>query len=263
LYPSSEEIAPMTCQSSNVPMTPMSAIQVATPTRRKRRHACGTRRPDRRSSTASATIAATTEMTPSTITASLRALGVVMNRVSTPILADRPGCAATLRSVKMPATCGFFSIARAPAAPGMPTKSAPTPSTSAQMCSTLQVPAVTAARGATAATESRNATTTTSEFARTNSPLLVASVASGGTVEKTRPPEAGIEAIALQGMETSSACGAPDTSGAVTSLIIPSGPGACGHRIVAVVCLTGSTGTSAHNSTPAMPETMATSLAMR
>ena len=65
-----------------------------------------------------------------------------------------------------------------------------------------------------------------------------------------------------QGIETSSASGAPDTSGAVMSVIMPSGPGACGHAMVAVVCLTGSSGTSAHSSTPAMPATTATSLAM-
>ncbi len=109
----------MTCQSSKVPITPMSAIQgalpsqavgppacggVTIPTRKKRRHAPNTRLPDVLSSTASATIEATTEMTPSTITASFRAVGVVMNRVSTSMRADSPGWAATFRSVKTPAT---------------------------------------------------------------------------------------------------------------------------------------------------------------
>ena len=46
------------------------------------------------------------------------------------------------------------------------------------------------------------------------------------------------------------------------SEIMPSGPGAWGQAIVAVVCLTGSNGTRAHSSTPAMPATTATSLAM-
>ncbi len=76
-----------------------------------------------------------------------------------------------------------------------------------------------------------------------------------------RPP-AGSVAMAWQGMEMSSACGAPDTSGAVMSETMPFGPGACGHAMVAVVCLTGSSGTSAQSRTPAMPATTATSRAM-
>ncbi len=185
-----------------------------------------------------------------------------MKRVSTSMRADSPGCAATSNSVNTPATCGFFSVASVPAAPGMPTKSAPTPPTPAQMCSVLHAPAATAGRGATAATESRNATTTTSAFARTNRPFLLASMPPGGTVEKTSPPAAGRVAIAWHGMDTSSASGAPDTSGAVMSLTRPSGPGACGQATVAVVCLTGSSGTRAQSSTPAMPATTAISLAI-
>ena len=73
----------------------------------------------------------------------------------------------------MPPTCGFFSGASVPAAPGIPTNSAPATPASAQMCSTLQAPEPTAERAATAATESRNATTTASLLARTNSPLLL------------------------------------------------------------------------------------------
>ncbi len=94
----------MTCHSSSVPITPISVIQVTTPTRRKRRQAPAIRLPEPASSTASATIDASTEATPSTITASLSAVGVVMNRVSMSIRADSPGSAATFRSVKMPAT---------------------------------------------------------------------------------------------------------------------------------------------------------------
>ena len=82
----------------------------------------------------------------------------------------------------------------------MPTKSAPTPPTLAQTCSALQAPASTAGRGATAATESRNATTTVSALARTNSPLRLASMPAGGMVENTRPPAAGSVAIAWQGI---------------------------------------------------------------
>ena len=133
---------------------------------------------------------------------------------------------ATLRSVKTPATWGFFSGARVPAAPGIPTKSAPTCPTFAQMCSALQPPAATAARWATAATESRNATNTTSVVARTNRPPFVTSLASRGTVDRTRPPSAGSVAMARQGIEMSRASGAPDTSGAVMSETMPSGPGA-------------------------------------
>ena len=131
----------MTCHSSSVPMTPISAIQVATPTRQNRRHARGElAEPERRSSTANAAIEATTQATPSTMAASLSAVGDVMKRVSTSMRADSPGCAATSRSVNTPAIWGFFSAARVPVAPGMPTKSAPAPPTSAQMCSVLQAP---------------------------------------------------------------------------------------------------------------------------
>ncbi len=73
----------------------------------------------------------------------------------------------------------------------MPTKSAPVAPALAQTCSTLQAPAATAERWATAATVSRNATTTTSVLARTNSPFFPASMPPGGRVETTRPPAAG------------------------------------------------------------------------
>ncbi len=220
----------MRCHNSRVPTTPTSASQCQSPARQNRRHARGTRRPERRSSTASATIEATTHKTPSAITPSFRTVGLVMNRVSTSMRADKPGCAATSRSVKTPAICGFFSADSVPAAPGMPTKSAPTPPTFAQMCNVLQAPEATAGRGATAATESRNATTIASALARTTRPLRLASMPPGGMVEKTSPPAAGRVAIAWHGIETSRASGAPDTSGAVTSVIRPSGPGACGHE---------------------------------
>ena len=212
-------------------------------------------------------------MTPSVITACFSRVGVVMNRVSmstraaTPVLdvagPAAPVCIGTFSSVKSPATCGFFSTGRVPAAPGMPTKSAPTPPTSAQMCSTLQAPPATAGLGATAATESRNATTTASALARANNPYLVASVPEVGIVENTRPPELGSVATARHGIVTSSARGAPDTSGAVTSEMTPSDRKPCGHRIVAVVCLTGSSGTSPHATMPASPATTAISRATR
>ena len=245
------------CHSSRVPTTPMSASQVAQPTRQNRRHALGTRRALRRSSTAIATIEAITHATPSTITASLRGVGEVMKRVSMSMRPDRPACAATFRSVKTPATCGFFSAERVPAAPGMPMKSAPTSPGLAHRCSVLHAPDSTAGRGATAATSSRTATTTTSSVARTNRPLRLASIPLDGTVDTTSPPAGGSVAIAWHGIERSRANGAPDTSGAVMSVISPSGPEACGHRMVAVVCWTGSSGTSPHSSSPAMPATTA------
>ena len=152
----------MTCQSSRVPTTTASASQVASPTRQNRRHAPGTRLPARRSSSASATMDASVASTPSVISTVLSAVGTVMKRVSTSMRALSPGCAATFRSVNTPATCGFFSIGTVPVAPGMPTKSAPTLPALAHRCSVLHAPACTALRGATAATESRNATTTVS-----------------------------------------------------------------------------------------------------
>src|SRR4051812_1171847 len=149
----------------------------------------------------------------------------------------------------------------------MPTKSAPTPPTLAQTCSLLQAAPpdwpVTAALGATAATESRKATTTALALAVTNSPLRVAWMPAGGIVERTRPPAAGRVAMVRHGIETSSACGAPDTSGAVMSLTSPSAPGACGQTMVAVVCFTGSSGTSPHSTTPTMPAMTAMSRATR
>ena len=247
----------MRCQSSSVAITPASASQVASPGRRQRRQLRGTRVPDCRSRTASATIAVTTASPPRAITAFFSVVGATMNRVSTSMRADNPGCAGTFRSVKTPPTAGFFSGARVPVAPGMPTKSAPATPASAQMCSTLQAPPFTAGRAATAATESRNATTTAFLLARTNNPFLPVWNPLTGNVENTRPPSAGRVAIAAQGMETSSARGAPDTSGAVISVTWPSPLRPCGHRIVAVVCFTGSSGTSAHSSAPAIPATTA------
>ncbi len=216
----------------------------------------------RRSSTASATMAVSTASVPSTITICLRTVGAVMNRVSMSTRAESPGPAGTLRSVKIPPTWGFFSAGRVPAAPGMPTNSAPAAPASAQACSTLQAPAATAGRCATAATVSRKATTTTSLLARTNSPFLPASMPPGGSVETTRPPSAGRVATAGQGMEMSSARGAPDTRGAVIWLTCPSTV-PCGHSTVAVVWRTGSSGTARHSSRPAMPATAATDRGIR
>ena len=94
-------------------------------------------------------------------------------------------------------------------------------------------------------------------------PVLAGVVPAAGMVENTRPPELGRVATAVHGIVTSSASGAPDTSGAVTSETLPSAPGPCGHRIVAVVCFTGSSGTSPHSTIPASPATAATNRAMR
>ena len=67
-----------------------------------------------------------------------------------------------------------------------------------------------------------------SALARTNSPLRLASMPAGGMVENTRPPAAGSVDTAWHGIVTSRARGAPDTSGAVTSLTNPSEPMPCG-----------------------------------
>ena len=141
-------------------------------------------------------------------------------------------------------------------------KSAPDPPGPPHRCSALQPPALMAGRGATAATVSRNATTTVSALARTNRPLRLASIPAGGMVENTRPPAAGSVAIAVHGMDTSSGWrGAGDQRcGDVADQTV--GPGACGHRMVAVVCLTGSNGTSTHSASPTMPARTATSRAI-
>ena len=144
----------------------------------------------------------------------------------------------------------------------MPTKSAPATPASAHMCSTLQAPAATAERCATAATVSRNATTTTSLSARTKRPFLPVSTPPTGRVETTNPPLGGNVAIAGHGMEMSSARGAPDTSGAVIWVTCPSAV-PWGHRTVAVVCFTGSNGTVRHSSRPARLATTAINRGMR
>jgi hypothetical protein len=84
---------------------------------------------------------------------------------------------------------------------------------------------------------------------------LPASTPPPGRVDTTSPPAAGKVAIAEQGMEMSSARGAPDTSGAVIWVTCPAGPSEvpCGHRTVAVVCFTGSNGTTTESSTPTNP----------
>ena len=229
----------MTCQSSSVAITPASAIHVAIPTRRHELHrargryresqAIGDRQLTsvppprlRRSSAAIAMTAVRTARAPTAMASCLRAVGAVMNRVSMSTRADSPGWAGTFRSVKIPPTWGFFSEGSIPEAPGMPTNSAPAAPASAQACSTLQAPPATAGRGAAAATVSRNATTTRSLSARTNSPFLPASVPPVGRVETTKPPLAGRVAIAAHGMEMSSARGAPDTRGAVIWVTCPS-----------------------------------------
>jgi hypothetical protein len=84
-----------------------------------------------------------------------------------------------------------------------------------------------------------------------------------GRVDSTRPPSAGKVAIAAQGMEISSARGAPETSGEVIWVTLPSAVLAWGHRMVEVVCFTGSNGTTAHNNKPRMPATVATNRGIR
>ncbi len=109
------------CHSNRVAITPASAIHVASPTRRqfarcvpgryRDSQAMGERQLSsvppprlRRSSTASATMAVSTDRTPSAITIFLTAVGAVMNRVSMSTRAESPGPAGTFRSVKIPPT---------------------------------------------------------------------------------------------------------------------------------------------------------------
>ncbi len=268
----------MTCQTSSVATTPTSASTVAQPVRHRAAHRAPVRSRDNRrsgdrqlvsvaprlcrSSTTRARMATRTASAPPASTSFLTAVGAAMNRVSMSTRADNPGWAGTFRSVKMPPIWGFFSADSVPAAPGMPTKSAPAAPVSAHTCSTLQAPVATAARLATAATVSRNATTTTSLSARTNNPFLPGSTPPVGRVEITSPPLAGRVAIAAHGMEMSSARGAPDTRGAVTWATCPS-TSPCGQAMVAVVCLTGSSGTVRHSSRPASPATTATTRTIR
>ena len=249
----------MKCQSTRVPMTPRSTGQCRSHPRREP----GPRGP-LPSRIASAAIEAMTHSTPATMTASLSGVGLVMKRVSTVMRADRaephvagPGV-GSLRSVKIPVTWGFLSGGSVPVAPGMPTNSAPAPPGLAQTLIVLHVPEATAARGATAATVSRKATTTESLLARTNSPLREASIPSAGLVENATPPPGGRVAMARQGIDASRASGAPETSGAVRFPTVPPGPGACGQRMVAVVWVTGSSGVSAHRTIPARPARTAT-----
>ncbi|EUA85431.1 putative arabinosyltransferase A domain protein [Mycobacterium ulcerans str. Harvey] len=82
-------------------------------------------------------------------------------------------------------------------------------------------------------------------------------------MDSTRPPLAGRVAIAAQGSEMSNARGVPDTSGAVIWLMSPSAEAPWGHRIVAVVCFTGRSGTKAHRTSPATPKTTAANRAIR
>ena len=250
----------MMCHSSNVPITPMSIGQC----RSIRCRTPESRRPaQRRSRTDSAAIEAMTQMIPTVITMSLSPVGLVMKRVSISIRAERPCWTGTFSSVNTPVTCGFLSGASEPVAPGMPTKSAPTAPALAHARTVVHEPAATAARDATAATLSRKATVTESAVARTNRPLRDASIPSGGLVAKTNPPAAGRVAIAEQGIETSSASGAPETSGAVMFPTGAPGPALWGHRMVAVVCRTGSSGVNAHSATPVTPARTAISLAIR
>ena len=216
-----------------------------------------------RSSTASATIDASTQMTPSTITPSFSAVGVVMNRVSTSMRADRPGWAATLQFGEHAGDLRLLLGGQRAGGAGDADEVGANP---ADVGPDVQRAA--GAGGDRRPGRHRGDGVTERDddgvgVGGTNSPLRVASMPPGGMVEKTRPPAAGRVAIVRQGMDTSRACGAPDTSGAVTSVIRPSGPAACGHRMVAVVCLTGSSGTSPHSTTPAMPATTAMRRAMR
>ena len=154
-YPRDREVvavvgrtAPMTCQTSSVPMTPASASQVAQPTRKNRRHAprCDSAVPDAALSQPTASIAARRSR-PATAQHAERSSAA---RLSVVGVGDEPGVdvdargQARLRShLQIGEDAGdlrFLFGGQVPVAPGMPTKSAPTPSALAQMCSSLQAP---------------------------------------------------------------------------------------------------------------------------
>ena len=256
----------MTCHSSSVPTTPTSASQVRWPDPPESSPAPGGTRPASErlwSSTASATIEASTAATPSTITASLSVVGEVMNRVSTSIRADRPGLRGHLQ-VGEDAGDLRLLLRR----PGCPWRRGCRRSRRrlrrrwprCAACCRRRTPR---RRGARPRRRSRGTRRRPRRRWRGRTARCGwRRCRRAGWWTRTRPPAAGRVATAWHGIETSRACGAPDTSGAVMSVISPSGPAACGHRMVAVVCLTGSSGTSPHSSTPAMPATTAISRAM-
>ena len=121
-----------------------------------------TRLPDLRSRIASATIDASTEATPSDHHGQLQRrrrgdeAGVDVDPRGQPRLGGH------LQVGEDPGDLGLLLGARVPVAPGMPTKSAPDLPDVGPDVQHAAVPAATAGRGATAATESRNATNTAS-----------------------------------------------------------------------------------------------------
>ena len=145
----------------------------------------------------------------------------------------------------------------------MPTKSAPTPPASAQMCRALQAPEFTAAaappRPRSRGTRRRRVCVGADEQAVAAG--VDAAGRDGGEHQAARrragwrPPG--------RGSMTSRAARRTghQRRGDVGDEAVGARP--CGQAIVAVVCLTGSSGTSPHSSTPAMPAMTAISRAMR
>ena len=186
----------MTCQSSSVPTTPASASQVARPTRQSRRrarsHAAG--RPGCRSSTRQRDDRG-------------------QRRASTPEHHHAPSSARVgdgdeagvdVDARAQPGLCGHLQVGEhacdlrlllvrqgAGGAGDADEVGADAARVRPDVQRAARAGAARPARGATAATESRNATTTMSALARTNRPLRLASMPADGMVENTRPPVCG------------------------------------------------------------------------
>ena len=190
--------------------------------------------------------------------ASLSAVGEVMKRVSTSMRADSPGCAATSRSVNTPAIWGFFSAARVPVGAGDADEVGAGP---ADVGPDVQRAA--GSRGHRGPGCDRGHRVTERDDhdigVGADEQAVAAGVdaagrnggkhqAAGGRQGGDRPArDRDVERLRRPGHQR----------GGDRRLTIPSGPGACGQAMVAVVCLTGSSGASAHSSTPAMPATTA------
>ena len=172
-------------------------------------------------------------MTPSTITASFSRVGDVMNRVSmstrAPARVDVAGPAAPAAwHLQLGEQPGDLRLLLDGQRPGRAGDADEVGADAADVGPDVQHAAGAASRPRVAA-RPRPPSRGTRRRRRRRWPgrttrIWLASVPAGGMVENTRPPELGSVATARHGIVTSSARGAPDTSGAVTSETIPSVP---------------------------------------
>ena len=195
--------------------------------------------------------------------ASLSTVGVVMNRVSMSTRADSPGSAPTFRSVNSPATWGFLSGGSVPEAPGMPTKSAPTRT---GVGPDVQLAAGPGVDGGTRGHRGDGVAERDDDDV--------------GVGANEQPVAARVDPGGRNGREHQAAGGRQGRHGLAGDRHVegpwsarhqrggdvadePVGAEPCGQAMVAVVCLTGSNGTSAHSTIPAIPARTATRRAMR